>query len=156
MLGGAGVADVGNHHAGPLVASPDAPARETSGRLQLLEPDRYWQVVARLRDYCDFLVARGLILLSPLPDRAVPRYQLVTSEAVIEELSRGDFPAREDCLRLIKGLPLVPIEPAVAEIRSHRPIDPVPVFQYPVARQLARRATAPGRAPRLEVSVHPV
>ena len=43
-------------------------------------------------------------------------YELVTSEAVIEELSRGDFPAREDCLRLIKGLPLVPIEPAVAEI----------------------------------------
>jgi predicted nucleic acid-binding protein len=44
------------------------------------------------------------------------RYELVTSEAVLEELSRGDFPAREDCLRLIEALPLVPIEPGVAEI----------------------------------------
>jgi predicted nucleic acid-binding protein len=44
------------------------------------------------------------------------RYELVTSVAVVEELSRGDFPAREDCLRLIDALPLVPIEPAVAEI----------------------------------------
>ncbi|MFQ5664709.1 MAG: type II toxin-antitoxin system VapC family toxin [Terriglobia bacterium] len=44
------------------------------------------------------------------------RYEVVTSEAVVEELSRGDFPAREDCLRLIEPLPLVPIEPAVAEI----------------------------------------
>ena len=44
------------------------------------------------------------------------RYELVTSAAVIEELSRGEFPAREDCLRLLQSLPLVPIETAVAEI----------------------------------------
>lgn len=44
------------------------------------------------------------------------RYDVVTSAAVVEELSRGDFPAREDCLRLIEHLPLVPVEPAVAEI----------------------------------------
>ena len=44
------------------------------------------------------------------------RFELVTSAAVLEELSRGNFPAREDCLRLINALPLVPIEPAVAEI----------------------------------------
>ncbi len=44
------------------------------------------------------------------------RYEAVTSPAVVEELSRGDFPAREDCLRLIERLPLVPVEPAVAEI----------------------------------------
>jgi len=43
-------------------------------------------------------------------------YEAVTSEAVDEELSRGDFPAREDSLRLIERLPLVPIEAAVAEI----------------------------------------
>jgi len=43
-------------------------------------------------------------------------YELVTSAAVVEELSRGDFPAREDSLRLIEHLPLVPIEAEVAEI----------------------------------------
>ena len=44
------------------------------------------------------------------------RYELVTSEAVVEELSRGEFPAREDCLRLMEPLPLLPVEPAIAEI----------------------------------------
>jgi predicted nucleic acid-binding protein len=44
------------------------------------------------------------------------KHDLVTSEAVIEELSRGDFPARDDCLRLIADLPLIPVEPAVVEI----------------------------------------
>jgi predicted nucleic acid-binding protein len=59
------------------------------------------------------------------------RYEVVTSAAVVEELSRGDFPAREDCLRLIERLPLVPVEPAVAEIvrtyvaRQVMPRDPV-------------------------------
>ena len=37
-------------------------------------------------------------------------------EAVVEELSLGEFPAREDCLRLIEHIPLVPIEAAIAEI----------------------------------------
>ncbi len=59
------------------------------------------------------------------------RFELVTSVAVIEELARGDFPAREDCLRLIEPLPLVPIESAVTEIvetyvaRKVMPSDPV-------------------------------
>jgi predicted nucleic acid-binding protein len=44
------------------------------------------------------------------------RHELVTSEAVIEELSRGDFQAREECLRLIEELPLLPVESAVAEL----------------------------------------
>lgn len=44
------------------------------------------------------------------------RYELVTSVAVIEELSRGDFTSREECLRLIGNLPLVPMDPAVTEI----------------------------------------
>lgn len=62
---------------------------------------------------------------------AASRYELVTSMAVLDELSRGDFPAREDCLRLVSNLPLVVIEPAVAEIvaayvaRNVMPADPV-------------------------------
>ncbi len=59
------------------------------------------------------------------------RFELVTSVAVLEELTRGDFPARQDCLKLVEDLPLVPIEPAVAEIieiyiaRKVMPRDPV-------------------------------
>jgi predicted nucleic acid-binding protein len=49
-------------------------------------------------------------------DLAKSANELVTSEAVIDELSRGIFPARQDCLNLIRSLPLLPIEPAVAEI----------------------------------------
>ena len=44
------------------------------------------------------------------------RYDLVTSAAVIDELSQGDFPGREEALRLIERLPLIPVEPEVAEI----------------------------------------
>lgn len=61
---------------------------------------------------------------------AKDKHELVTSEAVIEELSRGDFPARDDCLGLIAHLPLVPVEAAVVEIvrtylaRSVMPRDP--------------------------------
>lgn len=43
-------------------------------------------------------------------------FEVVTSVAVVQELSRKDFPAQESCLELVKGLPLVPIEPAVDEI----------------------------------------
>jgi predicted nucleic acid-binding protein len=49
-------------------------------------------------------------------DEAGGRYELVTSVAVVEELSRGDFPARAQCLRLLQRLPLVPIEPEATEI----------------------------------------
>ncbi len=58
------------------------------------------------------------------------RHELVTSVAVVEELSRGDFPARDDCLGLIADLPLVPVDAAVAEIvqsyiaRNVMPRDP--------------------------------
>lgn len=63
-------------------------------------------------------------------DAAKDSQELVTSEAVIEELSRGDFAARDECLRLIAKLPLLPVEPAVVEIvetyisRSVMPQDP--------------------------------
>lgn len=59
------------------------------------------------------------------------RYELVTSAAVIEEISRGDFSARQNCLRLIERLPLVPVEAAVADIvrsyiaRKVMPRDPI-------------------------------
>ena len=43
-------------------------------------------------------------------------YELVTSAAVLEELLQGDFPARDDCLRLVQDIPLIPVESAISEI----------------------------------------
>jgi predicted nucleic acid-binding protein len=43
-------------------------------------------------------------------------YLLVTSVAVIDELSRGAFPSRKEALALMTELPLLPIEEAVTEI----------------------------------------
>lgn len=62
---------------------------------------------------------------------ALRREELVTSAAVIDELERGDFPAREDCLQLMEPLPLLAVEPPVQEIvetyisRQVMPSDPV-------------------------------
>ena len=47
--------------------------------------------------------------------RAVGRDELVTSEAVLNELGRGGHPRREDCLALLSGLSLLPIDRAIAE-----------------------------------------
>jgi hypothetical protein len=44
------------------------------------------------------------------------RTELVTSVAVIDELERGDFAARADCLGLIGGLPVLAIEAAIIEV----------------------------------------
>ncbi len=44
------------------------------------------------------------------------RYDLVTSPAVIDELERGDYPSRKECLELIDRLPLLAIESAVTDI----------------------------------------
>jgi predicted nucleic acid-binding protein len=44
------------------------------------------------------------------------RYKLVTSVAVIEELERGDFAAKEQSLELVEHLPLVRVEPPVSEV----------------------------------------
>lgn len=49
-------------------------------------------------------------------DIAKDTHELVTSEAVIEELSRGVFPSRDDCLELISNMRLVPVEPAIEDI----------------------------------------
>jgi predicted nucleic acid-binding protein len=46
---------------------------------------------------------------------AALRDEIVTSEAVFEELSGGEHPHRADCLAMVAELPLLRIEPAVAE-----------------------------------------
>jgi len=43
-------------------------------------------------------------------------YSRITSAAVLEEIERGEFPSRQDCLQLLEPLPLVRIEPPVSEI----------------------------------------
>jgi len=48
-------------------------------------------------------------------DRAHGREELVTSEAVLGELGRGDHPHRDDCLGLLEGLGLLQIDHAIAE-----------------------------------------
>ena len=57
-------------------------------------------------------------------------YDLVTSAAVIDELERGAFPARQECLDLLAPLPVLAVDPPVVEIVqtyiAHRvmPADP--------------------------------
>jgi predicted nucleic acid-binding protein len=46
---------------------------------------------------------------------ASPRDEIVTSEAVLDELTVGDHPHRADCLAMVADLPLLSIEPAIAE-----------------------------------------
>lgn len=48
--------------------------------------------------------------------RARQADELVTSEAVLDELAKGDFEARGSCLELLEALGLVPVVPAIAEI----------------------------------------
>jgi len=43
-------------------------------------------------------------------------YEVVTSDAVIDELSRGDYSTKNDALNLVKDLPFLPLETAVYEI----------------------------------------
>jgi PIN domain-containing protein len=43
-------------------------------------------------------------------------YLLVTSIAVLDELNRGDYPNKDKAIELISGLPLLPVEDAIAEI----------------------------------------
>lgn len=43
-------------------------------------------------------------------------FDLVSSQAVIDELSRGSFPGRDDALRLMKDVELLPIVGEIAEI----------------------------------------
>jgi hypothetical protein len=49
-------------------------------------------------------------------ERARIDCELVTSPPVIDELERGDFPSREECLLLLNPLPLLAVEPPILEI----------------------------------------
>ena len=62
--------------------------------------------------------------------RAGDRHELVTSVAVIDELERGDYPSRAQCLELMSTLPVLAVEPPVIDIveayiaRHVMPADP--------------------------------
>lgn len=43
-------------------------------------------------------------------------YDLVTSEAVLDELSDGRYATRDDALNILKDIPLLAIEPPIVEI----------------------------------------
>ena len=43
-------------------------------------------------------------------------YDLVTSVAALDEVSRGDYLTRDDVLQLLRTIPLVPIEQPISEI----------------------------------------
>ncbi len=47
---------------------------------------------------------------------AIEQHALVTSPAVIDELERGSFDFRDECLRLMENLPLLAIEDPVLDI----------------------------------------
>src|SRR6266571_1710938 len=49
-------------------------------------------------------------------DNKSREYLLVTSAAVLDELARGDYPAKNDVMQLVSGLPLVAVEEAVTDI----------------------------------------
>jgi predicted nucleic acid-binding protein len=59
------------------------------------------------------------------------RYDLVTSAAVIDELERGEYPSRDDYLKLIAHMEILEITPAVVDVvetyisRRVMPADPV-------------------------------
>jgi hypothetical protein len=44
------------------------------------------------------------------------KYELVTSDAVFDELERGDFPQKADALSLLSGVPVVDVDEAIADI----------------------------------------
>jgi predicted nucleic acid-binding protein len=48
--------------------------------------------------------------------RAHGSYELFTSEAVLDELGRGEYPTKPDCLSLVQSLPVLPIDAATADI----------------------------------------
>lgn len=49
-------------------------------------------------------------------DQERDRFDLVTSDAVIEELENGTFPKQRDALDLLVGVPLLEIDQAIADI----------------------------------------
>jgi len=49
-------------------------------------------------------------------DNSRKYYNIVTSQAVLDELRGGNFPTQEHTINLLKDVPLVPIEPPISEI----------------------------------------
>ena len=47
---------------------------------------------------------------------AFDRYDVVSSEAVLDELARGDYPNKIEAQRLLENLPLLSIDDEIAEI----------------------------------------
>lgn len=43
-------------------------------------------------------------------------YELVTSDAVLDELNEGDYPNKDNILSLLSNIPILPIEPEISEI----------------------------------------
>ena len=64
-------------------------------------------------------------------DEYRPAYDIVSSDAVVDELERGDHPVKEEALSLIDEVERLPIEPEIAEIVdgyiTHKvmPVDPL-------------------------------
>ncbi|MBW4666542.1 MAG: type II toxin-antitoxin system VapC family toxin [Cyanomargarita calcarea GSE-NOS-MK-12-04C] len=44
------------------------------------------------------------------------QYEVVTSIAVLDELNKGNFPNKEEVIELMNDIPLIDIEPEIAEI----------------------------------------
>ncbi len=49
-------------------------------------------------------------------DEERQNYELVTSAAVLDEIQNGDYPKKENALALLSEVPLVSIEPEIADI----------------------------------------
>jgi hypothetical protein len=49
-------------------------------------------------------------------DQVADRCELVTGAAVVAELSRGNFPGRDQCLELMATIQVMPMEPAILDI----------------------------------------
>ncbi len=43
-------------------------------------------------------------------------YEIVTSDAVVDELNKGDYPTKANTLELVSNIPLLPFEEEVSEI----------------------------------------
>jgi len=43
-------------------------------------------------------------------------YEIVTSDAVIDELNKGDYPTKANTLELVNNIPLLPFEEEISEI----------------------------------------
>lgn len=67
-------------------------------------------------------------------------YELVTSEATLEELASGDYPSKEEALKLLEGVPVLEITSeaiAIAELYIRHHVMPAPRSGDPLHLALA-------------------